>query len=247
MSDSEEELFEKRIKIVFVGDSGAGKTSIATRYCNGEFTRHYSPTAGVDFFLKSVRLGDSKNVTLYIWDIGGLALHGNMLDKYIFGAHVIFFVYDVTNMSSFEILETWIETIRHLNEILDMQPAMAILGNKCDIAHQRTVKSDKSHKFAIDNGMPCYDVSARTGESIGARIGDLVAQIFGIPTTKIGERGLQRSTGQDSIDRKQSKPTLQQSTLPMVQKITQKQAKKLKKTASNPMLPRSKSSVCSLQ
>ncbi|CAD1473257.1 unnamed protein product, partial [Heterotrigona itama] len=57
---------------------------------------------------------------------------------------------------------------------------MAVVGNKCDMEHQRTVKRDRTHKFAADNGFPSHDVSARTGEAdyhkpiIIAEIGDTV-------------------------------------------------------------------------
>lgn len=43
---------------------------------------------------------------------------------------------------------------------------MAIVGNKCDLEHQRAVRRDKSHRFAAENGLPYYDMSARTGESV---------------------------------------------------------------------------------
>jgi Ras-related protein Rab-28 len=61
---------------------------LASRYCHDEFTRQYFPTAGVDFFLKRTVLSGAGNITLQIWDVGGQSLAGNMLDKYIFGAHV---------------------------------------------------------------------------------------------------------------------------------------------------------------
>ncbi|XP_046409326.1 ras-related protein Rab-28-like [Neodiprion fabricii] len=243
MSDSEEELFEKRLKFVLVGDTGAGKTSIATRYCNGEFTRHYTPTAGVDFFLKNISLGDYKSITLHIWDVGGLSLHGNMLDKYIFGAHVILFVYDVTNASSFEILGEWIETVRKVNEVLEAQPVLAIIGNKCDMEHQRSVKRDKSHMFAAESGIPCHDVSARTGESITMRVASLAAEVLGICVTK-ADRGFYKPIVQSVTD-----DTLTSKQIPStaLKKCAKKHAKKLHKTESNSELPPSKSSICSLQ
>lgn len=46
---------------------------------------------------------------------------------------------------------------------------MAVVGNKCDIEHQRSVKKDRTHKFAAENGFPSHDVSARTGEAVSTR------------------------------------------------------------------------------
>lgn len=75
-------------------------------------------------------------------------------------------VYDVTNSSSFDILEEWIAEIRDLSEDLNAMPLLAIIGNKCDMEHQRTVKRERSHKYAADNGFYYHDMSARTGESV---------------------------------------------------------------------------------
>lgn len=180
MSDIEEDLAEKRLKIVLIGDSGSGKTSIAVKFCTNEFTRQYTPTAGIDFFLKNITVGSYKNVNLHLWDVGGLALHGNMLDKYVFAANIILLVYDITNSSSFEILDEWTNKIRRINESMEETPLMALVGNKCDVEHQRTVKKDKSHRYAAENGFPYYDMSARTGESVSLCIVSLAAQVLGV-------------------------------------------------------------------
>lgn len=79
---------------------------------------------------------------------------------------IILLVYDVTNSFSFEVLEEWIDKIRKLSSNYEKIPLMAVVGNKCDMEHQRTVKKDRTHKFAADNGFPSHDVSARTGEAV---------------------------------------------------------------------------------
>jgi len=75
-------------------------------------------------------------------------------------------VYDVTNSSSFDILEEWLSKIKSFIEAYDEIPLIAVIGNKCDMEHQRTVKRDRSHRFAAENGFPYHDMSARTGESV---------------------------------------------------------------------------------
>jgi len=105
MSDSEEEVAERQFKLVLLGDSGVGKTSISTRYAEERFTKQYAPTAGVDFYLKRIVLPGQRNVALKLWDVSGTALDGRMLDKYIYGANAILLVYDVSNSDSFESLQ----------------------------------------------------------------------------------------------------------------------------------------------
>ena len=72
----------------------------------------------------------------------------------------------MTNSSSFDILEEWIAEIRDLSEDVNTLPMMAIIGNKCDMEHQRTVKREKSYRFAAERGLHYHDMSARTGESV---------------------------------------------------------------------------------
>lgn len=79
---------------------------------------------------------------------------------------MILLVYDVTNSFSFDVLEEWIDKIRKLNSNYEETPVLAVVGNKCDMEHQRSVKRDRSHKFAAENGFPSHNVSARTGEAV---------------------------------------------------------------------------------
>lgn len=73
----------------------------------------------------------------------------------------------MTNSSSFDILEDWITAINEINDKQEEnKPLMVIVGNKCDMEHQRTVKRDKSHRYAADKGFIYYDMSARTGEAV---------------------------------------------------------------------------------
>lgn len=79
---------------------------------------------------------------------------------------IILLIYDVTNSSSFDILEEWLSKIKSFSDAYDEMPLIAVIGNKCDMEHQRTVKRERSHRFAAENGFAYHDMSARTGESV---------------------------------------------------------------------------------
>ncbi|XP_072751915.1 ras-related protein Rab-28 [Anoplolepis gracilipes] len=239
MSDVETDSAEKRLKIVLVGDSGAGKTSIVQKFCNNDFTRQYVPTAGIDFFLKNITIGYYKNVNLHLWDVSGLALHGNMLDKYVFGAHIILLVYDVTNSSSFDILEEWLNQIKNFIDTYDEPPLIAVIGNKCDMEHQRTVKRDRSHRFAAENGFSYHDMSARTGESVSLCIANLAAQILGVRLTRTDQdfhKPIIIAEIGDTVD--------VNSIHKVVKRIPNRKQHPI---TFNPRFPSSKSTVCALQ
>lgn len=167
MSDSEEEVAEKQFKICLIGDSQVGKTSIATRYATDNFGK-FPSTVGVEFYLKRTVLPGPRHVTLkviirpeimcvlrpqafplpQIWDVGGNAMQGRMLDKYVFGANAIMLIYDVTNSTSFDNLEPWLRASQRVTSAMEKQPFYALVANKIDQEHLRTVKSDRHHKFA---------------------------------------------------------------------------------------------------
>lgn len=239
MSDIEDDLATKRLKILLVGETTSGKTSIAQKFCHDEFTRQYTPTSGIDFFLKNTTIGYYKNVNLHVWDVSGLALRSNMLDKYVFGAHIVLLVYDITNSSSFDVLEEWMDQVRRISESNDETPLVAVVGNKCDMEHQRTVKRDRSHRFAAENGFTCHDISARTGEAVSLCIITLAAQVLGVRLTK---------TDQDfykPIIIAEIGDTVDMST---IQKVVKRiPNRKHHPIPFNPPFPTSKSSVCVLQ
>lgn len=177
---------------------------------------------------------------------------------------IILLVYDVTNSFSFEVLEEWIDKIRKLSDNYEERPLMAVVGNKCDMEHQRTVKKDRTHKFAADNGFPSHDVSARTGEAVKYSLNNkrsnilyfllkknwfsfqvslcivtLAAQILGVRLTK---------TDQDyhkPIIIAEIGDTVDMSTIHKV--VKRIPTKKQTQIPFHPHLPGSKSSVCLLQ
>jgi Ras-related protein Rab-28 len=69
MSDSEEEISEKQFKMIILGDSQTGKTSIATKYAQESFTKQYNPTVGVEFYLKRTVLPGPRNVAIKVKQI----------------------------------------------------------------------------------------------------------------------------------------------------------------------------------
>ncbi|XP_011310015.1 ras-related protein Rab-28 [Fopius arisanus] len=240
MNETEDDLTEKRLKVVLVGDSGAGKTSIAVKFCYDEFTRQYTPTAGVDFFMKNLSLGPFKNVTLHIWDVGGLALRGAMLDKYLYAADLIIFVYDVTNSSSFDVMEEWMTAVTAITErTFRKSPLIVIVGNKCDMEHQRTVKRERSHRYAAEKGIIYHDMSARTGESVSLSIANLSAKVLGVQLTRMDQefhKPIVTAEIGDTVD------------VTTIKKIVKRQPHRKSYPNNNyPTLPLSKSSVCSLQ
>merc|ERR1719187_479271 len=107
-----------------------------------------------------------------------------MLDKYVFGANAVLLVYDVTNSVSFEHLQDWLNHARKILSGQDKPPSYALVANKIDLEHLRSIKSDRHHKFAQDQGLLTYAVSAKTGEGVALCMQKISADLLGIRLTK---------------------------------------------------------------
>ena len=168
-----------------LGDGAVGKTCTVIRLTKDEFGKSYKQTLGLDFFNHSLVLQGDVNVTQQIWDIGGQSISGKMIGNYIFGAHAVVFLYDITNYASFQNLEDWYGLVKRRFEKDGVpMPYMALVGNKTDLSHMRTVKVDKHTAFAKDNGMKSFFISAKTGDQVNTTFTKIAADLAGVTLRK---------------------------------------------------------------
>lgn len=153
---------DMQIKLLTVGDSGVGKTSLLLRYANGSFSSTFITTIGIDFKINTIKL-DDKRIKLQIWDTAGQERFRTITKSYFRGAQGILLVFDVTDRSTFNSVETWVEDIaqnadRHVNKIL--------IGNKCDLEGSRVVKRSDAEALAERFKMPYFECSAKLNLSV---------------------------------------------------------------------------------
>lgn len=186
-----EESSEKLLKIVLVGGPGTGKSSLATRYTQDTFDKLYQQTVGLDFFMKRITLPGNTHVTLQIWDTGSQTLLSQMVDKYIFGAQAVVLVYDITNFDSFEALHDWLNVIHRVHSAALSLPILALVANKCDLEHMRSVKQDRHANLAHECGMSSHWVSAKTGESVNLCFQKIACDVLGIKLSRSEQETVQ--------------------------------------------------------
>lgn len=179
--DSEPEYLQ--YKIILLGDGAVGKTSLATRFCEDHFAKHYKQTIGLDFFVKRVVLPGELHVCMQVWDIGGQSIGGKMVTNYIHGAHAVVLCYDITNYQSFQHLEDWYFLVKRTFNQQPL-PYVAIMANKHDLSHMRAVKIEKHNQFAEENDLYSYFVSAKTGDQVQPSFYRISADLAGVTLTK---------------------------------------------------------------
>ncbi|MFX0091647.1 MAG: Rab family GTPase [Candidatus Hodarchaeota archaeon] len=159
------------LKIMIIGPHKVGKTTIIQRYIGHPFLPRYRVTIGVEFKTKIINV-DGKPIKLVLGDCGGQEKFIRLRKTYYTGASGGTLVYDITNRSSFEVLDQWVEEFR---SVTDDSVPMVLIGNKIDLYDIREVKYEEGLKKAEVIGATFFETSAkRETEIIEAAFENLV-------------------------------------------------------------------------
>jgi Ras-related protein Rab-8A len=158
------------IKLLFVGDSGVGKTCLLLRYVNNTFSSTFITTIGVDFKRKTVG-----ELQLQLWDTAGQERFRTITTSYFRGAMGIVVVYDVTDRQSFESVRGWHRMIQaHAADGVDV----ILLGNKVDRGERRVTEAEGA-ALAEELGMAAFgEVSAKTAVRVDAMFDELARRVW---------------------------------------------------------------------
>ncbi|XP_035223814.1 ras and EF-hand domain-containing protein homolog, partial [Stegodyphus dumicola] len=161
-------------KVVFVGDSGVGKTSILQRFCLDDFKPTFSATIGVDFQVKTIEV-EGERIALQLWDTAGQERFRSMTHQYFRKADGIIVVYDVTSEISFRNVRNWIHNIK---EGAEEGSVIMLIGNKTDLCESeddRVIRTKDGTRMADEFGTLFFETSAKTGNSINDAIAALAS------------------------------------------------------------------------
>ena len=161
------------LKIIIIGDSGVGKTSLLNRYVTGRFSTQYKATIGADFVTKEVVV-DDKLVTLQIWDTAGQERFQSLGVAFYRGADACIIVYDLTNIRTRTSVEEWKDEFLiqcHPDRPEDFP--FILVGNKSDM-EPNPPKYNSQHVFGLHKNFAHYTTSAKTGEGFASAIENLI-------------------------------------------------------------------------
>ncbi|KAJ5067465.1 ras-related protein rabf2b [Anaeramoeba ignava] len=149
-------------KLVLVGASAAGKSSLVLRYCKGEFVDNQEPTIGAAFVTQSIPI-DDKVIKIQIWDTAGQERYHSLAPMYYRGASAAISVFDVTDKNSFETAKRWIQEL--IKEI-SANILIVLAGNKIDLENRRVVSIEEAENYAKEKGMVYMETSAKNGSGV---------------------------------------------------------------------------------
>jgi Ras-related protein Rab-1A len=156
--------YDRLFKILIIGDSGVGKSSVLVRFSDNHFDESFIQTIGVDFKIKTMEI-NGEMCKLQIWDTAGQERFRTITASYYRGAHGILLVYDITDECSFNNIGKWLQEIQRY-----AQPNVIklLVGNKIDNEEKRVIPFAKASHCASQFNMHFFETSAKTNANIDA-------------------------------------------------------------------------------
>ena len=154
---------KNKIKFIFVGLNGVGKTSIINQYLDKTFTENYLMTIGSDKTLKKINI-EGKEVTLEICDTTGHEEYRKINEIFMKNTDIALIVYDITKRESFEELTNWINSVKEINN--NKNVIFGIAANKSDLYEQKVINKKEGEEFAKNNNALFFETSAKDYDSV---------------------------------------------------------------------------------
>ena len=151
-------------KIVLIGESWAGKTSIINRFIDDTFNENVISTLSVQFLRKNLELPGNKRITLDIWDTAGQERYRSLNRIFYSNAKAVILVYDITNQKTFDVIKNYWH-----GQILEncyKGVIIAVAANKSDLFEEREVSNEEGEEFANSINAIFSSTSAKNNSGI---------------------------------------------------------------------------------
>lgn len=146
------------VKLILIGDSDVGKTSLMMRFSEDRFTASHIATIGIDFQVKTIIMADQL-IKLQIWDTAGQERFLAITTAYYRSIDGVVLVYDITNEKSYNNIRNWIRRVRQNTDNSNVN--FILVGNKCDLEEERKVQKEQGEGLAREYQMEFLEASGK--------------------------------------------------------------------------------------
>ena len=159
------------IRVLTLGYTDVGKSSIILRFTKNEFNEKYISTVGIDFRSKPIKIGNS-TIKVMVFDTAGQEKYKGIAKSFYNKANGILLTFDICNKESFELIDYWVQELKEYIGLKDLY--IVLVGNKKDRNVERKILYEEAKKYAEDNNFGGYfEVSAKTNEGINELFEDV--------------------------------------------------------------------------
>lgn len=153
--------YDHLFKLLIIGDSGVGKSSLLLRFADNTFNGSYITTIGVDFKIKTIEV-DGERIKLQIWDTAGQERFRTITSTYYRGTHGVCVIYDVCNSDTFLNVKRWLHEIDQNCDVVNR----ILVGNKNDNPDKKVVQTVDAQQFANSMNIQLFETSAKENVNV---------------------------------------------------------------------------------
>jgi small GTP-binding protein len=174
-------------KIVLVGDSAVGKSSMLGRYIHGDFYENFYATLGVDFQTKEI-ISNNKYAKLQIWDTAGQERYRKLSQSYFRNAHCYILMFDLSNKESFNGLDFWYNEIQNNQHSTTGSSLILLIGSKKDKKNTQSYApnfSTEIQNFVLEKNLKYFEISSKLNDGIDCIFEHIVEILLDKYTAKL--------------------------------------------------------------
>lgn len=160
-------------KLIVLGDSNVGKTTLIHNFVNDEFRADFKSTLGTDISSMSFYLDQDEGVNLTIWDTAGTERFNSVMPQLFRGTEACILVADLTSAESLAGAEKWYDALRENVENAEELPVV-LFFNKSDLSEQRVISADDIAAAGARMHCKCFEVSAKTSVGVHEGLTEIV-------------------------------------------------------------------------
>ncbi|KAI9480993.1 MAG: ras family-domain-containing protein [Benjaminiella poitrasii] len=165
------------VKLVLLGESAVGKSSLVIRFVNREYAENREPTIGAAFLTQKCTVDDDRTVKFEIWDTAGQERFHSLAPMYYRNAQAAIVMYDITKASTLDKAKGW---VKELQRQANSQIVIALVGNKLDLVEETTMEDEdegqsnggrqvtfeEASAYASEAGLLFFETSAKTSVNV---------------------------------------------------------------------------------
>ncbi|XP_013085836.1 ras-related protein Rab-35-like isoform X1 [Biomphalaria glabrata] len=165
--------YDHLFKLLIIGDSGVGKSSLLLRFADNVFSGTYITTIGVDFKIRTIEV-NGERVKLQIWDTAGQERFRTITSTYYRGTHGVLVVYDVCSGESFANVQRWLHEIDQNCDVVNR----ILVGNKDDDPDRKVVLTQDAQRFAERMQIQLFETSAKENKNVEEMFKAITRQVL---------------------------------------------------------------------
>jgi len=169
-------MYAYQFRLIVVGDSTVGKSSLLRCFCDGKFSDESDPTVGVDFYSQIIEIKPETRIKCQIWDTAGQERFRSITRSYYRNSVGALLLYDITNYDSFEHVSDWLNEAKR--QIEPNNAIFILVGTKTDKEQQREVPTEQAQQFADYHNLLFVETSSKQGINVEKAFRDLAIRIY---------------------------------------------------------------------